>query len=285
MSPPAAPSSFQTTPAQPAGQTTPAQPAGQTTPAGESPAQPAGAGIPPYHWWRTVFFLIPAIGLYTIVLGTISIVSSLWDRSGDVGHWCARTWSSWILKTTGVRVSVSGLEQLDPGRSYVLAANHQSIYDIPILFAALPLQLRIVAKASLGSFPFLGWHLQRTGHLLVDRKNPGADIVEKMKRLARESHSLIVFPEGTRSLDGSVGRFKKGSFVVAIDAQLPVVPVSVAGSRHVMGKGQLMVRQGDVRVTVHEPIPTAGVTRQQVIEFGNRVRDVVRSAVDEPAAS
>jgi 1-acyl-sn-glycerol-3-phosphate acyltransferase len=126
---------------------------------------------------------------------------------------------------------------------------------------------------------------QRTGHLLVDRKNPGADIVEKMGRLVSESHSLIVFPEGTRSVDGRVGRFKKGSFVVAIEAQLPVVPVSVAGSRFVMSKGQLMVRPGDVRVIVHEPIPTAGVTRQQVIEFGNHVRDVVRSAVDEPAAS
>jgi 1-acyl-sn-glycerol-3-phosphate acyltransferase len=248
-----------------------------------TPAQPTGAGFPSYHWWRTVFFLIPAIAVYTIVLGTISILSSLWDRSGDVGHWCARTWSSWILKTTGVRVSVSGLERLDPRRSYVLAANHQSIYDIPILFAALPLQLRIVAKASLGSFPFLGWHLQRTGHLLVNRKNPGADIVDKMKRLVGEAHSLIVFPEGTRSADGRVGRFKKGSFVVAIDAQLPVVPVSVAGSRHVMGKGRLMVRPGHVRVTVHEPISTAAVTRQQVIEFGNHVRDVVRSAVDEPA--
>ena len=256
-----------------------------SSPLESTPAQPAGAGIPPYHWWRTVFFLIPLIGLYTIVLGTISILSSLWDRSGDVGHWCARTWSSWILKTTGVRVSVTGLERLDPRRSYVLAANHQSLYDIPILFAALPLQLRIVAKASLGSFPFLGWHLQRTGHLLVDRKNPGADIVDKMKRLVGESHSLIVFPEGTRSVDGRVGRFKKGSFVVAIDAQLPIVPVSVAGSRHVMSKGQLMVRPGDVRVTVHEPIPTAGVTRQQIIEFGSHVRDVVRSAVDEPAAS
>ena len=262
MSPPAAPSSTES-----------------------APAQPAGTGIPPYHWWRTVFFLIPAIGLYTIVLGTISIVSSLWDRSGDVGHWCARTWSSWILKTTGVRVTVSGLERLDPARSYVLAANHQSIYDIPILFASLPLQVRIVAKASLGSFPFLGWHLQRTGHLLVNRKNPGADIVDKMKGLVGASHSLIVFPEGTRSVDGRVGRFKKGPFVVAIDAQLPVVPVSVAGSRHVMSKGQLTVRPGEVRVTIHEPIPTAGVTRREIIEFGNHVRDVVRSAVDEPATT
>ena len=257
------------------------QPAGSpsTHPAS---APPASAGIPPFDWWRTVFFLIPVIGVYTIVLGTISILSSFWDRTGDFGHRCARTWSSLILRTTGVRVHVEGLERLDRSRSYVLAANHQSIYDIPILFASLPLQLRIVAKASLGSFPFLGWHLQRTGHLLVDRKNPGADIVEKMKRLVSESHSLIVFPEGTRSLDGSVGRFKKGSFLVAIDAGLPVVPVSVSGSRHVMSKGRLMVRPGDVRVTIHEPMPTGDVRREDVIAFGNRVREVVKAAVDEP---
>ena len=238
--------------------------------------------IPPYHWWRTVFFLIPVIGVYTIVLGTISILSSLFDRSGDVGHRCARLWSSLILRTTGVRVSVTGVEKLEQGPSYVLASNHQSIYDIPILFATLPLQVRIPAKASLGRFPFLGWHLRRTGHLLVNRSNPGADIVDKMRRLVSESHSLIVFPEGTRSIDGRVGRFKKGSFLVAIDAGLPIVPISVTGSRHVMLKGRLMVRPGDVRVTVHDPIPTAGVTRPHIGEFVDRVREIVRHDVDEP---
>ena len=238
--------------------------------------------IPPFHWWRTVFFLIPAIGVYTVVLGTISLLSSMFDRSGDFGHRCARTWSRLILKTTGVRVTVAGAERLDPAKSYVLASNHQSIYDIPILFATLPLQLRIVAKASLGSFPFLGWHLQRTGHLLVNRSNPGPDIVRKMRRLVNESHSLIVFPEGTRSVDGRVGRFKKGSFLVAIDAGLPVVPVSVAASRQVMTKGRLMVQPGQVQVTVHDPIASAGVARDQVIDFANRVRDIVRRDVDEP---
>ena len=239
--------------------------------------------IPPFHWWRTVFFLIPAIGLYTAVLGTISLVSSLFDRSGDFGHRCARAWSALILKTSGVGVTVSGADRLDPARSYVLASNHQSIYDIPVLFASLPLQLRIVAKASLGTFPFLGWHLQRTGHLLVNRSNPGPDIVRKMRRLVSESHSLIVFPEGTRSVDGRVGRFKKGSFLVAADAGLPVVPVSIAGSRHVMQKGRLMVCPGQVRVTVHEPIASTGVTREQVIAFAGQVREIVRAEVDEPA--
>jgi 1-acyl-sn-glycerol-3-phosphate acyltransferase len=231
-----------------------------------------------YHWWRTVLFLIPAIGLYTIVLGTASVVSSLFDRSGDFGHRCARAWSWLILKTTGVSVQVTGLERLDPSRSYIFAANHQSIYDIPILFASLPFQLRIIAKASLGKIPFMGWHLQRTGHVLVDRSKPGAGIMKRMARLVAAGHSLIVFPEGTRSTDGTVGRFKGGSFLIALDAGLPVAPISIQGSRHVMFRGRVMVCPGEVTVTVHEPIETAGVSRDAVRELSARVQDVVASA-------
>jgi 1-acyl-sn-glycerol-3-phosphate acyltransferase len=230
---------------------------------------------PPFHWWRTVFYLIPAVSLYTIVLGTLSLVGSFFERTGVFGHWCARTWARLILKTTGVRVQVSGLEHLDLSRSYVVAANHQSIYDIPIVFTALPLQLRIVAKDSLGRIPFLGWHLQRTGHLLVDRTNPGAGILKRMAGLIGAANSLIVFPEGTRSVDGAVGRFKGGIFLLAIDSGLPVVPVSISRSRFVMKKGRLMVCPGEVTVTVHEPVPTTGVTREHAREFAQRVRDLV----------
>ena len=232
----------------------------------------------PWHWWRTVFYLIPAVSVYTIVLGTASFVSSFFDRRGDFGHKCARAWSWLILKTTGVKVQVSGLEHLDPKRSYIVAANHQSIYDIPILFASLPIQLRIISKASLGRIPFLGWHLQRTGHLLIDRSKSGAGIMKKMARLVRQHHSLIIFPEGTRSIDGRVARFKGGSFLIAVDAGLPVVPISIQGSRHVMFRGRLMVCPGTVTVTVHEPIETAGVPRDEVREFSTRIQAIVASA-------
>ena len=232
----------------------------------------------PWHWWRTVFYLIPAVSIYTVVLGTVSVLSTVFDRHGNFGHKCARAWSWLILKTTGVNVEVDGLERLDRSRSYVFASNHQSIYDIPILFASLPFQLRILAKESLGRIPFMGWHLQRTGHVLVDRSNPGAGVVRKMKRLVDEGHSLIVFPEGTRSTDGSVGRFKGGSFIIALQSGLPVVPISVIGSRHVMFRGDLMVRPGRVRVIVHEPIETRSVPREAVREFASSVREVVASA-------
>ena len=227
------------------------------------------------HFWRTVFYLIPVVTLYTIACGTVSLLSTFFDRSGNFAHGCARTWARWILATSGVRVRVTGLDQLVAGRSYVFAANHQSIYDIPILFASVPFQLRIVSKASLGRIPFMGWHLRRAGHLLVDRRKPGADIVRKMARLVGESSSLIVFPEGTRSVDGTLARFKRGPFLVALDAGLPVVPVSLAGSRHVMKKGRLMVSPAEVALTIHPPVPTTGVSRAEVTAFADRIRIIV----------
>jgi 1-acyl-sn-glycerol-3-phosphate acyltransferase len=232
--------------------------------------------MPPYHWWRTVFFLIPLIALYTIVLGTMSLWSSLVDRTGHFAHWCARTWSRLILATSGVRVTTSGLARLEPGRTYVFVANHQSLYDIPILFWSLPFQLRIIAKASLGSIPFLGWHLRRTGHMLVDRKRPEAKkILGWGARLMSGGLSVIVFPEGTRSPDGRVARFKGGSFLLALEAGLPIVPLSLVGSRHIMQKGRVTSHPGEVRLIVHEPIDTRGLGGSDAKEFGERVRRII----------
>ncbi len=237
--------------------------------------------LPPFHWWRTVFFLIPAISLFTIVLGTLSVTSSLIECRGYFAHRCARAWSWLILLTTGVRVDADGLERLDAGRTYVFVANHQSIYDIPILFWALPFQLRIIAKQSLGGFPFLGWHLRRTGHMLVDRRRPDrARIFGWANRLASAGLSLIVFPEGTRSPDGRVGRFKGGSFYLALEAGLPVVPLSIVGSCHVMRKGRLAAYPRRVRLVVHEPIDTAGLAGSDARAFGERVRAVVVPATE-----
>jgi 1-acyl-sn-glycerol-3-phosphate acyltransferase len=240
--------------------------------------------MPPFHWWRTVFFLIPAIAVYSIVLGTLSIGSSLFQRSGYFAHRCARWWSWLILATTGVDVEVHGLERLTPGRTYIFVSNHQSIYDIPIIFWHLPWQLRIIAKASLGSFPFLGWHLSRTGHLLVDRRRPDPiGILKRWKGLVGQGLSLIVFPEGTRSADGQVGRFKGGSFLLAVQAGLPLVPISVSGSRHVMLKNRLMTCPGHVRLVVHDPVPTDDLeaTAEMARQLAQRVRDIVRADVDE----
>jgi 1-acyl-sn-glycerol-3-phosphate acyltransferase len=235
--------------------------------------------IPPFDWWRTVFFLIPTIAIYTIVLGTVSVASILVDRTGFFAHRCARAWSWLILATTGVDVRASGIEALTPGRTYIFVSNHQSIYDIPILFGTLRYQLRIIAKKSLGRFPFLGWHLQRTGHLLVDRRTPDPrGILRQWTELVSKGLSLIVFPEGTRSPDGRVGRFKAGGFLLAIQAGLPIVPVAISGSRHVMLKNRLMTKPGQVTLVVRPPIETRG-RYEPTVEDARRLAGDVRMQI------
>ena len=239
--------------------------------------------IPPFDWFRTVFFLIPAISVYTIVLGTLSILSTFVDRKGHAAHWCARAWSWLILATTGVEVSVRGLERVKRGETYVFISNHQSIYDIPVIFASLPFQLRIIAKESLGRFPFLGWHLVRAGHLLVDRRNPDrSGILKRWHRLVSDRLSLIIFPEGTRSADGHVGRFKGGSFLLALEAGLTIVPVTVSGTIHVMKKGRLRTRPGRVTIQVHEPVATRRIespTTEDARELATRIESIVRASL------
>ena len=182
------------------------------------------------------------------MLGAASIVSSLFDRRGYFAHSCARAWSWLILKTTGVRVVSKGLERVVPGTTYVFVSNHQSIYDTPVIFASLPFQLRIIAKTSLARFPVLGWHLKRGGHLFVDRQHPDrAGILKRWRALVSEGLSLLIFAEGTRSGDGHVARFKAGSFLLAIEAGLPIVPLAVINTRQVMPKGRLRTEPADVR--------------------------------------
>ena len=241
--------------------------------------------LPPWHWWRTVFYLIPAISVYTVVLGAASIASSVFDRRGFFAHRMARLWSHLILKTTGVSVTVEGIERLTPGRTYVFVSNHQSIYDIPVLFDSLPYQLRIIAKASLARFPVLGWHLKRGGHLFVDRSHPDRPgILKRWRSLVADGLSLIIFAEGTRSPDGHVARFKAGSFLLALEAQLPLVPLSVIGTRQVMPKGRLRTEPARVSLVVHDPIEpdrAAAPTANDAKALADRVHAIVAAVVEE----
>ena len=236
--------------------------------------------LPPLHWWRTVFWLIPLISLYTVALGAVSLASMAVDRRGRIAHRCARLWSWCILVTTGVRVRARGGERVRPERPYVFVANHQSIYDFPILITSLPFELRIIAKASLGAFPVLGWHLRYTGHLLIDRTRAGAGTLRRVADLMRRGHSLIVFPEGTRGTEGKVLPFRRGLFRLAIEAGLPVVPVAVIGSRHVMPKGRLTTCPGRVELVVHEPLPTAGLDRGDARSLADRARAIIAATVE-----
>ncbi len=208
-------------------------------------------------------------------------------RSGDPSHRVASFWAWLILKTCGVRVDVEGREKIVPGRTYVLASNHQSLFDTPIVFAYLPLSFRILYKKSLNRIPFLGWHLFLSGHVGVERENPTrarASLDHAAERI-RSGTSVVVFPEGTRSYDGVMRAFRKGSFRLALKAGTPVVPVTISGSHRVMKRGKVTVYPGKVSLRIGEPISVEGLSEGDAADLSERVRDVVQGNLATPPAA
>ncbi len=226
---------------------------------------------------RSLFVTAPLIFLYTALMGTISVVSSVFDAKGKLQHACSRVWSRMILWTSGVRVMVSGAENLKPGMPYVLCVNHQSHMDIPIVIVALPIQFRFAAKKELFRIPFLGWHLRRSGHVAIDRENPRAAIrsLSQAADAIREGTPVVIFPEGGTSQHGAIRPFKGGGFMLATRSGAAVVPVTIRGSRQILMPKTYHVRGGVVQVTIGRPIPSAN---KSTSELASEVRNEIVAA-------
>lgn len=188
-----------------------------------------------------------------------------------------RGWAGALLRASGVTVRADGLERLEPGDPVILMSNHQSNFDIFSLFHALPVSIRFVAKGELARIPVLAHAMRSAGHVFIDRADRrGAAAAMRIAgdRMREDELCLGLFPEGTRSRDGRLGAFKKGSFALAIETQMPIVPIAVDGGWRLSGGGR--IRPGEVRIRVGKPIPTAGKTpadRDVVLE---EVREAVR---------
>jgi 1-acyl-sn-glycerol-3-phosphate acyltransferase len=223
---------------------------------------------------------VSAIAAVTALLGALGLLASLLDRSGRVPHRMSRVWARIVLGGLGVRTRVRGLELLPQGPA-VYAVNHASALDIPLVFAALPVDFRIIHKRSLYWLPIVGWYLYLAGHIGVDRANPfraRKSLAAAARRVAAGT-SVVVFPEGTRSPDEGVRLFKRGSFVLALQAGVPVVPVSLTGVKRVAPAGILTLRPGEVRVRVHAPVPTAGRDASEAEALAEQVRQTVAAAL------
>src|SRR3989442_1105099 len=226
---------------------------------------------------RSLFITAPLIFLYTAIMGSISVSSSLVDSRGQIQHACSRIWARMILWTSRVHVRVSGVQNVKGGRPYVLCANHQSHMDIPILLAGLPFQFRFAAKRELFRYPFLGWHLRRSGHLSINRENPHAAVKSLRDAAAgiENGTPVLIFPEGWTSRDGSIQPFKGGGFMLATRSNAELVPVTIRGSRAVLQPGTYHARAGNVEIIIGEPIPSTGVSTS---ELATRVREQVLAA-------
>jgi 1-acyl-sn-glycerol-3-phosphate acyltransferase len=221
-------------------------------------------------------YLAPLVALETVVLGLVCFFVGLLDRSGSLPHAIIRLWARVVLATCGVRVVVEGEERVPAGPA-VFAANHASALDIPILFGHLPSSFRIIHKRSLYLAPVVGWVLWSSGHIGIDRANPfrARHSLARAAERIRGGMSVAVFPEGTRSRDGAVHVFKRGSFVLALNAGVPVVPVSLVGVKPLVPRGVISVRPGTVRLRIHPALPTAG----RRVEDAQALADEVRAAV------
>jgi len=228
---------------------------------------------------RSLLFTNLLIYFYTAVCGTVSLFASLFDSQGRWQHACARAWSWLILKTSGIRVRVEGLEHVRPGEATIYCVNHQSAMDIPVLFVNLPVQFRFVAKRSLFNLPFMGSHLRRSGHIPVDRDRP-QQAMKSMKKVAREireGKSVLLFPEGHRSRNGQLLPFKAGSFYIAILAGVPIVPITINGTSYVLKPDTYHVRAGQTEMIVHPPISTERLTLHDVDILSQKVRNAIAS--------
>ena len=225
---------------------------------------------------RSLLFTNLLIYFYTAVCGTISLLGSIFDARGHWQHACARAWSWLILKTSGIHVRAEGLENINPGATAIYCANHQSAMDIPVLFVCLPVQFRFVAKRSLFNLPFLGWHLQRSGHIAVDRERP-RDAMKKVAQRIREGTPVLLFPEGHRSRDGQLLPFKTGSFYIAVLSGVPIIPITLNGTRRVLKPDTYHVRSGQTEIIIHPPIPTEGLTVEDIENLTKQVRGIIAS--------
>lgn len=243
-------------------------------------SQEAGSGLRNFlSALRSYLFLVPLVWLYTFVLGSVSLLCSLFDRNGEIQHRVAHTWARVILKTLGSKVTIEGLDRIDITRPHVFISNHLSAVDIPVLYGYLPFQFRILAKKELFRYPFMGWHLQRSGQIPVVFDNPRASMrsLNMAVGAIKNKMSLVIFPEGGRSETGQLQPFLGGAFYAAIKAQADVVPLVLVGTYEMLKMNTWHIRPRPLLMLVGDPIPTIGMTVRDM----DRLMEKARTAIGD----
>ena len=233
---------------------------------------------------RAYVITAPLIVLATIVFGLVNLVVSLFVTSGRKQIGIARAWARCLLRVSGVKVQVEGLEKIAPEGSYVFVSNHLSYMDTPVVLANIPVQFRFLAKRGLFQIPLLGTHLARAGHIPVPRDDARAALKTMTiaaQAIRERGISLLIFPEGGRSRSGEIAAFKEGAAYIAIRAGVPLVPIALRGTREVLPFGSAHVRPGSVTMRIGEPIPTDQIHLRDRGRITAELRDRIVSMLDK----
>jgi 1-acyl-sn-glycerol-3-phosphate acyltransferase len=234
--------------------------------------------------WLTYLLLLPLLVLATAFFGSISLVVGIWDKSGRQQHFIARAWARVLLRLTLSPVTVEGLEKLQPLRREgshrplaVYASNHLSYYDTPMLFAKLPFQFRILAKAALWKLPFIGWYLHRSGQVAIDQSSARAGVASLMRgvKTLESGLPLLLFPEGGRSANGELKSMVAGGAWMAIKAQVPLVPLTLVGTYELLPIHTYVMRPRPLKLIIGDPLPTAGLTTRDAEALTAKLRSVI----------
>ena len=210
-------------------------------------------------------------------MGLTAIPASLVGDKERILHHFARRWSKMIMKTILSPVTVTGLEKIDTARPNVYAVNHASALDIPVLYANLPFQFRILFKSELLSYPIIGWHLRRSGQVCVNQQEPSRSVgqIRSALKSLRAGTPLVVFPEGGRTPDGEIKPFMPGAFFLAIKAQADIVPVALIGTYELLPMNTYHIQCRPLEMRVGAPIPTAGLKGHDMEALASKVQEAV----------
>jgi 1-acyl-sn-glycerol-3-phosphate acyltransferase len=243
--------------------------------------------LPRLYRWRTNILQAPLFFFYTAACGSLSLLASLWDKSGRIQHRVARIWARGGVKISGSHLVVRGAENLNKHPVAVYAANHTSYMDTPVIFSTLPFQFRILAKKELWTMPFIGWHLNRSGQIPVDTVSSNSTVssLGAAVRALRAGMPLFVFPEGARTPDGTTQPFLAGAAFLAIRAQVPLVPIALSGVYDLLPMHTRHFYPGEIMMTIGEPISTAGMTLRQVEDLNTHLRETIEKLRKESAPS
>ncbi len=224
--------------------------------------------------------MLPLIIVLTILAGLLTIVGSLLGGGRLWGYWPAHIWAKLCAWITLVRVEVKGRENIAKNTSYVFVANHQGAYDIFAIYGFLHHNFRWLMKIGLLKFPVIGISCKAAGHIFVDNSSPAAikRTMSEAEKTLQDGMSLVVFPEGSRSKTGKMGRFRSGAFQLAMEFSLPVVPISIDGAYDILPRGHWLPKWGKIILTIHEPLapPTDEASRRQIAEQSS---EIIRSSL------
>ncbi len=226
----------------------------------------------------------PVALLLTVPYASVACLAALVDRSGRTTRRLGGAWSRLLLSLLRVEVRVSGIENVPSGPA-IYAANHGSALDIFVVFGHLPVDFRIIYKRSISLLPLVGWSIWLGGHIPIDRSNAfrARRSLRTAARRIRAGTSVVTFPEGTRSPDATVHLFRRGSFKLALEAGVPIVPVSLAGVKEVVPHGLTSLRPGRVQVGIAPAVPVAGRAPEDVDSLAEEVRGIVVAGCEELA--